>query len=143
MLKNVKGRVVGDAIISPACGPCVKEKEIVMRPSTCLAGLVLRRKIMDASLEKLKNRIESLTAQQRQIEERYIGSIAKLVAETTRKGFDMRVLTGIILDACDIVAESPAKREAWRVAGQKFLFRAKNQYSRSKGPQRKEEAANV
>ena len=98
---------------------------------------------MDASLEKLKNRIESLTAQQRQIEERYIGSIARLVADTTRKGFDMRVLTGIILNANDIVAESPAKREAWRVAGQKFLFRAKNQYSRSKGPQRKEEAPNV
>jgi hypothetical protein len=81
---------------------------------------------MDASLEKLKNRIEKLTAQQNRIEERYIGSIAKLVADTTQKGFDMRVLTGIILSANDIIIELPAKMEAWQVAGQKFLLRSKN-----------------
>ena len=96
---------------------------------------------MDASLEKLKNRIERLTAQQHQIEARYIGSIAKLVADTTQKGFDMRVLTGIILNANDIVTESPAKMEAWQVAGQKFLLRSKNKNSRRKGGQKKGEGA--
>ena len=96
---------------------------------------------MDASLEKLKNRIERLTAQQHQIEARYIGSIAKLVADTTQKGFDMRVLTGIILNANNIVTESPAKTEAWQVAGQKFLLRSKNKNSRCKGEQRRGEGA--
>ena len=117
-LKN-HDRVAGDAIKSPASRP----------PA--------RRKNMDASLEKLKNRIERLTAQQHRIEERYIGSIAKLVADTTQKGFDMRVLTGIILNANDIVTELPAKTEAWQIAGQKFLLRSKNKDSRSKGPQKK------
>ena len=84
---------------------------------------------MDASLEKLKAKIERLTEQQHQIEERYIGSIAKLVADTTQKGFDMRVLTGIILNANDIIAESPTKKEVWQIAGQKFLLRAKNKNS--------------
>lgn len=88
---------------------------------------------MDASLEKLKSRIEKLTEQQHQIEKRYIGSIANLVADTTQKGFDMRVLTGIILNANDIVAESPTKTEAWQIAGQKFLLRSKNKDSRRKG----------
>ena len=98
---------------------------------------------MDASLEKLKSKIERLTAQQHKIEERYIGSIAKLVADTTQKGFDMRVLTGIILNANDIITESPAKMEAWQVAGQKFLLRSKNKNSRSKGTQGKKEASNA
>jgi hypothetical protein len=96
---------------------------------------------MDASLDKLKNRIEKLTAQQHQIEERYIGSIAKLVADTTQNGLDMRVLTGIILNANDIIAELPTKMEAWQVAGQKFLLRSKNKSSRRKGEQRKGEGA--
>ena len=96
---------------------------------------------MDASLEKLKNRIEKLTAQQHQIEERYIGSIAKLVADTTQKGFDMRVLTGIILNANNIITELPAKTEAWQIAGQKFLLRSKNKNSRRKGTQREGEGA--
>ena len=96
---------------------------------------------MDASLEKLKSKIERLTAQQHKIEERYIGSIAKLVADTTQKGFDMRVLTGIILNANDIITESPAKMEAWQVAGQKFLLRSKNKNSRRKGEQKKGEGA--
>lgn len=98
---------------------------------------------MDASLDKLKAKIERLTAQQHQIEERYIGSIAKLVADTTQKGFDMRMLTGIILNANDIIAESPAKKEVWQLAGQKFLLRAKNKNSRSKGAQTKRGASNT
>jgi hypothetical protein len=96
---------------------------------------------MDASLEKLKNRIERLTAQQHQIEQRYIGSIAKLVADTTQKGFDMRVLTGIILNASNIITELPTKTEAWQIAGQKFLLRSKNKDSQSKGTQRKAETS--
>ena len=98
---------------------------------------------MDASLDKLKAKIEKLTTQQHQMEERYIGSIAKLVADTTQKGFDMRVLAGIILNANDIVAGSPSKTEAWQVAGQKFLLRSKNTHSRSKGAQRNGEASNA
>lgn len=96
---------------------------------------------MDASLEKLKSKIERLTAQQHQIEERYIGSIAKLVADITQKGFDMRVLTGIILNANDIITELPIKTEAWQIAGQKFLLRSKNKNSRRKGEQRKGEGS--
>ncbi len=97
---------------------------------------------MDASLERLKTKIEKLTAQQRQIEERYTDAVAHLVKELTQqKGVDLPILTGMILNANDIIAEFSTKREGWRIAGEKFLLRSKNKYSRSKPSQGKGSAS--
>jgi len=87
---------------------------------------------MDASLERLKSKIEKLTAQQHQIEEKYITTVAHLVKDLTQKGFDLPVLTGMILNANDIITKSPANKEVWKIAGQKFLLRAKNQHRQKK-----------
>jgi hypothetical protein len=93
---------------------------------------------MDASLERLKTKIEKLTAQQRQIEERYTDAVAHLVKELTQqKGVDLPILTGMILNANDIITEFSSKKEGWQIAGEKFLLRSKNKYSRSKPPHRK------
>ena len=81
---------------------------------------------MDASLEKLKARIEQLTAQQHQMEEKYILAVAHLVKGLTDKGADLPTLTGMILNAEAILTESPDKKEGWQVAGRKFLLQAKN-----------------
>jgi len=82
---------------------------------------------MDASLEKLKAKIEKLKAQQQQIEAQYIDAVAHLVEDLTHKGLDLPILTGIILNARDIVTKLPANKEAWQTDGQKFLVRAKHQ----------------
>ncbi len=87
---------------------------------------------MDPSLERLKSKIEKLTAQQHQIEEKYIATVAQLLKDLTHKGFDLPVLTGMILNAEDIITKSPSKKEVWQIAGQKFLLRAKNQQIQKK-----------
>ena len=87
---------------------------------------------MDTALEKLKAKIVKLKAQQEQMEEKYITSVAHLVKDVTNKGFDLPVLTGMILNAQDIITKHPANKEAWQVAGQKFLLKAKNQNCKSK-----------
>jgi len=81
---------------------------------------------MDAALEKLKSRIEKLTAQQRQIEESYINAVAQLLKDMTQNGMDLPLLAGMVLNAEGILTENPAKTEAWQTAGQKFLFQSKN-----------------
>jgi hypothetical protein len=87
---------------------------------------------MVPSLERLKTKIEKLTVQQHQIEETYIGVVAQLVKDLTQKGYDLPVLTGILLNANDIMSASPTKMEAWQVAGQKFLLKSKNRRVPSK-----------
>jgi uncharacterized protein YgbK (DUF1537 family) len=81
---------------------------------------------MDASLEKLKARIKQLQTQQTQREEKYINAVAHLVKERIQKGCDLSLLTGMILNADQIIKASPTHKEAWQTAGQKFLLRAKN-----------------
>lgn len=88
--------------------------------------------MIDASLERLKAKIEKLTAQQHQMEEKYINTVAYLVKDLTQKGFVLPVLTGMILNADDIITKSPANKEVWQIAGQKFLLRAKNQHTQKK-----------
>jgi hypothetical protein len=85
---------------------------------------------MDASLERLSRKIEKLTQQKHQMEEKYINAVAHLVRDRTQKGQDLSLLTGIILNADQIIKESQNQKEAWRVAGQKFLLRAKNSNSK-------------
>ena len=95
-------------------------------------GLIKGGDKMDASLERIKAKIEKLKAQQEQMEGKYINVVANLVKDLTQKGFDLTILTGMILNANDIITKSPANREAWQVAGQKFLLKAKNQNQQRK-----------
>jgi hypothetical protein len=90
---------------------------------------------MDPTLEKLKAKINKLTAQQHLIEDKYIGVVSNLVKDLIQKGIDLPILTGMLLNTNDIIHESSSKREAWQVAGQKFLLKSKN-----KNIQRKEAA---
>ncbi len=88
---------------------------------------------MDASLEKLKTKIEKLTRQKCQMEEKYINAVAHLVRDQTQKGRDLSLLTGMILNADQIIKESPNHKEAWQTAGQKFLLKAKNRNFKTGG----------
>lgn len=87
---------------------------------------------MDTALEKLKAKITKLKAQQEQMEEKYITSVAHLVKSVTQNGFDLSLLTGMILNAQDIITKLPANKETWQTSGQKFLLKAKNQNFKSK-----------
>lgn len=87
---------------------------------------------MDASLEKLKAKIAMLIAHQEQMEEKYITSVAHLVKDVTKKGFDLPLLTGMILNVNEVITKLPANMEVWQAAGQKFLLKAKNQNFKSK-----------
>lgn len=80
---------------------------------------------MDSKLDKLKQKIEQLTEQQHKIEQKYIDSVAKIVSDTVKKDVDIATLAGMILNAESIIKESPAKQEAWHVAGKKFLNNSK------------------
>lgn len=60
------------------------------------------------------------------MEAKYINAVAYLVRDQTQKGQDLSLLTGMILNADQIIKDSPNQKEAWQTAGQKFLLRAKN-----------------
>lgn len=106
-------------------------------------GLRQGRKIMDASLNRLKARIEKLTKQQHQMEEKYIHAVTHLVRDRTQKGHDLPILTGIILNADQIIKESSNQKEFWQTAGQKFLVRAKHKSFQSKRSASKAKAAHA
>lgn len=81
---------------------------------------------MDARIDKIKARIEQLTEQQHKIEEKYITTVAKLVKNMANKDVDIKILAGMILGAEQVINENMDKKEAWQKAGDKFLFRPKN-----------------
>ena len=86
---------------------------------------------MDASLERLKARIEKLNAQKQEMEEKYIQAVAHLVQSLTQKEINLPILTGMVLNAGSLVAEFPSRVEGWQIAGEKFLLKSKNKYDRS------------
>ena len=53
---------------------------------------------MDASLERLKARIEKLNAQKQEMEEKYIQAVAHLVQSLTQKEVNLSILTGMVLN---------------------------------------------
>ena len=85
---------------------------------------------MNSNLEKLKIRLNKLTEQQHQIEDKYISVISTLVKDLTRKGIDLSILAGMLLNANTIIQDSSFKTEAWQEVGKKFLFRSKNKYKK-------------
>lgn len=85
---------------------------------------------MDSTLDKLKIRINKLTEQQHQIEDKYICTVSMLIKDLVHKGIDLPILTGMLLNADEIIQTNSSKKEVWQVAGEKFLFRSKNKYKK-------------
>jgi len=80
---------------------------------------------MDNKADKLKEKIQKLNQQLKNIEEKHERSIAKLVKETSKKNIDSKVLAGMIINAEKIINQHPGEAETWQQAGEKFLFGAK------------------
>lgn len=87
---------------------------------------------MDQKAEKLKEKIQKLNRQLKKIEDKHERSIVKLVKDTSKKNIDIRVLTGILLNAESIIKENPKELEAWQQAGEKFLFGSKSKTTDAK-----------
>jgi chaperonin cofactor prefoldin len=81
---------------------------------------------MDARIDKIRERINKLTEQQHKIEEKYITTVARLVKNMASKGIDIKILTGMILDAERVISDSSDKKEVWKKSGERFLFRSKS-----------------
>jgi hypothetical protein len=79
---------------------------------------------MSSRLGRLNKKIEKLLMQKQKVESVYIGSISKIILKSIQKGTDIQVIAGMILDTSDIIKKSPEKKEAWQVAGRKFLSRS-------------------
>jgi hypothetical protein len=80
---------------------------------------------MDNKAEKLKEKIQKLNRQLKNIEEKHERSIAKLVKDTSKKDVDIKVLAGMIINAEKIINQNPGEAEMWQQAGEKFLFGSK------------------
>ena len=87
---------------------------------------------MNSNLEKLKIRINKITEQQHQIEDKYISVISTLVKDLTGKGIDLSILAGMLLNANTIIQDSSFKTEAWQEAGEKFLFKSKIKHKKAR-----------
>lgn len=79
---------------------------------------------MTSRLGILNKKIEKLMVQKEKVESVYIGSISKIILKSVQEGTDIQVIAGMILDTSEIIKESPEKKEAWQVAGRKFLSRS-------------------
>eukprot|EP01099_Mayorella_cantabrigiensis_P002255 TRINITY_DN19_c0_g1_i1.p1 TRINITY_DN19_c0_g1~~TRINITY_DN19_c0_g1_i1.p1 ORF type:complete len:100 (-),score=21.39 TRINITY_DN19_c0_g1_i1:513-812(-) len=87
---------------------------------------------MNQKAAKLKAKIEKLNQQLKYLEDKQEKSIAKLVKDTAKKGMDIPALTGMILNSQEVFNAFENKIEAWRQAGEKFLFGAKNKSASKK-----------
>ena len=85
---------------------------------------------MNSNLDKLKIRINKLTEQHHQIEDKYINVISTLVKDLTGKGIELNILAGMLLNVHTILQDLSFKTEAWQEVGEKFLFRSKNKYKK-------------
>ena len=79
---------------------------------------------MSSRLGRLNKKIEKLLVQKEKVESVYIGSISKIILKAVQDGTDIQIIAGMILDTSEIIKGSPEKKEAWQVAGQKFLSRS-------------------
>lgn len=87
---------------------------------------------MGSTLEKLKAKINKLTEQQHQIEDKYISTVLILVKDLTQKGIDLPILTGMLLNSDEIIQAYSSKKEVWQKTGQKFLLKSKNKYEKAR-----------
>ena len=79
---------------------------------------------MNSRLGRLNKKIEKLLSQKQKVESAYIGSISKIILKSVQQGTDIQVIAGMILDTAGIINDSPEKKEAWQIAGRKFLSRS-------------------
>lgn len=76
---------------------------------------------MDAKLKELDSKIEKLKAKKKKIEENGLKRLTPCINKTISAGIDLQTLAGIILDTPNILNELSHNKEAWQIAGGKFL----------------------
>lgn len=76
---------------------------------------------MDAKLVALEAKIEKLKEKKKKIEENGLKRLKPCINKALTSGIDLQTLAGIILDTPSILNELPHNKEAWQVAGGKFL----------------------
>lgn len=89
---------------------------------------------MDAKLDALDAKIEKLKAKKKRIEEEGLKRLKPCINKALSKGVDLPTLAGIILDTPKILNNLPHNKEAWQVAGGKFL-QPSSPKTKSKPPQ--------
>lgn len=89
---------------------------------------------MDAKLAALDAKIEKLKEKKKKIEENSLKRLKPCINKALTNGIDLPTLAGIILDTQNILNELPHNREAWQVAGGKFL-QSSSPKTKSKPPQ--------
>jgi len=89
---------------------------------------------MDAKLEALDAKIVKLKEKKKRIEEEGLKRLKPCINKALSKGIDLQTLAGIILDTPNILNDLPHNKEAWQVAGGKFL-RPSNSKTKSKPSQ--------
>lgn len=87
---------------------------------------------MDNKADQIKQRIQKLNQQLQKLEEKNERAIARLVKDTSKKGMDIKLLAGMILNAKTVIEANPKELEAWQQAGEKFLGGAKRKPDQSK-----------
>lgn len=95
---------------------------------------------MDKQAQKLKEQIEKLTHKLQKIEEKHEKSIAKLIKDISKKGIDIRLLAGMVMNAETVLKSFTKEVEAWQDAGEKFLFKSKNKSTDDKDKPAKKQA---
>lgn len=76
---------------------------------------------MDAKLEALDTKIHKLKEKKKKIEENGLKRLKLCINKAISNGVDLQTLAGIILDTPKIILENQNYKEAWQVAGGKFL----------------------
>lgn len=89
---------------------------------------------MNSKAELLKAKIEKLSQRLQKIEEKHEKDIAKLIKGISKKGTDVRLLAGMILNADTVLTSFEKNKEEWQRAGEKFLFRSKRASSEHQNP---------
>jgi hypothetical protein len=76
---------------------------------------------MDVKLEALEAKIANLKEKKKKMEEDGLKRLKPCINNAISNGVDLQILAGMILDTANILNVLPHNREAWQVAGEKFL----------------------
>jgi hypothetical protein len=81
---------------------------------------------MNKKADALKEKIAKLNQKLRKVEEKQEMDVAKLLRNITKKGIDIRILAGMIINAEKVLKTFEKESGVWQQVGEKFLFKSKN-----------------
>jgi tetrahydromethanopterin S-methyltransferase subunit G len=87
---------------------------------------------MDLKALAIKEKIDKLSQKLQNIEEKHERTVSKLIKDVSKKGVDIRILTGMIINSESVLKSFEKELGAWRDAGDKFLFKSKSKSPPSK-----------